>query len=82
MRTLLAVILVSPRTRVPSSIKASSSMFDVVAGWMWPRVTRISEERRTASEKSWVIEVSAARNRLPKLWPSRPEPLSKRCWKS
>ena len=28
----LAVILVSPRTRVPSSISASSSMFEVVAG--------------------------------------------------
>ena len=49
---------------------------------MWPRVSRISDERRTASEKSEVREVSAARNRLPKLWPSRPEPLSKRCRKS
>ena len=49
---------------------------------MWPRVTRISEERRTASEKSCVMSVSAARNRLPKLWPSRPEPFSKRCRKS
>src|SRR6202050_2033884 len=49
---------------------------------MWPRVTRISEDRRTASEKSWVIEVSAARKRLPKLWPPRPEPLSKRWRKS
>src|SRR5580693_4697876 len=48
---------------------------------MWPRVTKISEDRRTASEKSWVIEVSAARNRLPKLCPSRPEPLSKR-WRN
>src|SRR5271167_2703671 len=49
---------------------------------MWPRVTRISDDRRTASEKSWVIEVSAARNRLPKLWPSRPEPFAKRWRKS
>ena len=79
MRPLLAVILVSPRTRVPSSIKASSSIFEVVAGKMWPRVSRISEERRTASEKSEVIEVRAARNRLPKLCPSRPDPFSNRC---
>src|SRR5579864_513623 len=49
---------------------------------MWPRVSRISDERRTASEKSEVRDVSAARKRLPKLWPSSPEPLSKRCRKS
>src|SRR6266852_2047806 len=49
---------------------------------MWPRVTRISEESRTASEKSEVREVRAARNRLPKLWPSSPEPFSKRWRKS
>src|SRR6267154_269878 len=49
---------------------------------MWPRVTRISEESRTASEKSCVMSVRAARNKLPKLWPSRPEPFAKRCRKS
>src|SRR5215472_4640639 len=43
---------------------------------MWPRVRRISEDRRTASEKSEVNEVRAARKRLPKLWPSKPEPFS------
>src|SRR5438270_5857534 len=48
---------------------------------MWPRVRRISEERRTASEKSEVSEVSAARNKFPKLWPSSPEPFSKR-WRN
>ena len=41
---------------------------------MCPRVSRISDDRRTASLKSLVIEVRAARNRLPKLWPSRPDP--------
>src|SRR5215471_600566 len=46
---------------------------------MWPRVRRISEDRRTASEKSEVNEVSAARNRLPKLWPSNPDPFSNLC---
>src|SRR5579871_1225992 len=46
---------------------------------MWPRVRRISEDRRTASEKSEVNEVRAARNRLPKLWPSKPEPFSNLC---
>src|SRR5580704_12827315 len=49
---------------------------------MCPRVSRISEDKRTASEKSDVMEVSAARNRLPKLWPSSPEPFSKRWRKS
>src|SRR5215469_422258 len=49
---------------------------------MWPRVNRISDESRTASEKSDVRDVNAARNRLPKLCPSRPDPLSKRCRKS
>src|ERR1700756_1059971 len=49
---------------------------------MWPRVSRISDERRTASEKSEVRDVSAARKRLPKLCPSRPDPLSKRWRKS
>ena len=41
---------------------------------MCPRVSRISEDSRTASLKSLVTEVSAARNRLPKLWPSSPDP--------
>src|SRR5215469_1764246 len=49
---------------------------------MWPRVRRISEDRRTASEKSEVNEVRAARKRLPKLWPSKPEPFSNLCRKS
>src|SRR5579872_311086 len=49
---------------------------------MWPRVRRISDDRRTASEKSEVKEVRAARNKLPKLWPSRPDPFSKRWRKS
>src|SRR5450755_1987910 len=47
---------------------------------MCPRVSRISDDRRTASLKSLVTEVNAARNRLPKLWPSRPDPFTKRCW--
>src|ERR1051326_5072955 len=49
---------------------------------MCPRVRRISEDKRTASEKSEVREVSAAKNKLPKLWPSNPEPFSKRWRKS
>src|SRR5207249_1669383 len=46
---------------------------------MCPRVSRISDERRTASPKSLVIEVNAARNKFPKLCPSSP-PFEKRCW--
>ncbi len=33
---------------------------------MWPRVVRISEERRTASAKSLVSAVRAVKNRFPK----------------
>src|ERR1700690_1869005 len=47
---------------------------------MWPRVTKISDDSRPASLKSLLIEFSAARKRLPKLWPSSPDPLTKRCW--
>ena len=67
IRPLLAVIMVSPRTRVPSSMTASSSILDVVAGKMCPRVSKISADNLTASAKSLVIEVNAARKRLPKL---------------
>src|ERR687893_756347 len=45
---------------------------------MWPLLARISEESLTASAKSPVISVRAARKRLPKLCPlSWPSPLKR-----
>src|SRR5215218_1845730 len=48
---------------------------------MRPLLAKTSEERRTASTKSPVTSVSAARKRLPKLCPPRPPSPRKRYWK-
>src|SRR5579884_3280083 len=78
MRCVLALMFVSPRTCEPSSIMASSCTLAEVAGRICARVARISDACLTATAKSPVIAVSAARNKLPKLWPSRSPELVKR----
>src|SRR5579864_8319284 len=82
MRCWLALMLVSPSTSEPSSIRALSCTFAEVAGRMCPRVARISDACWTATAKSPVMAVRAARNKLPKLCPSRSPGLEKRNCKS
>jgi len=74
---LLAVMLVSPRTTEPSSICAASLTLVFVEGKIFPLAARICDDICTAWAKSAVMCESAARNKLPKLCPSR-SPCSKR----
>ena len=53
---------------------ASRVTLETVEGKIRPRMARTLLETRTASAKSPVTCVSAARNRLPKLCPTRPRP--------
>src|SRR6266850_2421730 len=77
----LAVMRVSPWTVRPFSSVPTRWTFESVEGKMRPRMARTLLLTRMASVKSPVTCVSAARKRLPKLWPTRPRPAWKRYWK-
>src|ERR1700722_14558681 len=81
MGTRLAVMRVSPRTRRPFVSVATRCTFASVDGKIRPRMARTLLLSRMASVKSPVMCVSAARKRLPKLWPISPRPAWKRYWK-
>src|SRR5712692_7949980 len=81
MGTRLAVMRVSPCTARPFSRVATRWTFERVEGKMRPRMASTLLLTRMASVKSPVTCVSAARKRLPKLWPARPRPAWKRYWK-
>jgi len=66
-----AEICVSPCTIDPSSSSATKWTSLIVAGKMCPLLARTSDDNLTASVKSPVTSVSAARKRLPKLCPPR-----------
>ena len=69
------VICVSPRISRPSSNSAANLTSLTVAGKMCPLLAKTSDDRRTASTKSPVTSVRAARKRFPRLWPPRsPDP--------
>ena len=74
MGARLAVMRVSPWTTRPFSSVATRCTFESVDGKMRPRMARTLLLTRMASVKSPVTCVSAARKRLPKLWPMRPRP--------
>src|SRR5713101_6004177 len=79
--TRLAVMRVSPLTLRPFCRVATRDTLEIVEGKMRPRMARTLLLTRTASAKSPVTWVRAARKRLPKLWPIKPRPAWKRYWK-
>src|SRR6266481_3622574 len=64
----------------PFSSVATRCTFESVDGKMRPRMASTLLLTRMASVKSPVTWVSAARKRLPKLWPVSPRPAWKRYW--
>ena len=61
----------SPVTSLPSSNSAARYTFSLVTGRTRPVMARTSLILRTASSKVSDMPLSAARKRLPKLWPFR-----------
>ena len=72
----------SPVTTGPPSSLADRRMSLTVDGRMRPWTASTLLDSYSASSKLPVTSVMAVMNRLPKLWPSRPSPWSKRCWNS
>ena len=76
----LVLILVSPQTKEPSSMRATRMAFAEVAGRMRPRIARTSLASLMAWAKSPVISARAAIKRLPKLWPPS-SPSERKRWR-
>ena len=72
----------SPLISCPSAVRACTVTCESVDGRIRPRTARTRLVSRTASSKLPVMPDIATMNRLPKLWPSRPEPSLKRYWNS
>jgi hypothetical protein len=68
----------SPSIRSPFSSSAHSRTSAFVAGTTWPCTASTRLLAVIAASRLPVIAVRAERNRLPKLWPSRPLPARKR----
>ena len=68
--------------RRPSSSSAQRRTSALVAGTTVPCTANTRLLAVIADSRLPVIAVSAERNRLPKLWPSRPVPARKRYWNS
>src|SRR3972149_266978 len=81
MRRPLSVIRDSPWMVSASSGRATRVTWARVEGRICPRTASTRLVSRTASSKLPVTSDMAAMKRLPKLWPSRPEPSLKRYWK-
>ena len=69
----------SPATTRPSSISATSTAGARVAVSTSPAMASACEVSATASSNEPASSVSAARNRLPRLWPAS-SPRENRCW--